>query len=436
MIASPRASARNRLNRYSGDVTTVAISGDSTKSGTVQGEQTGLRRLSPEFRLLLACLCWPLGDAEKQRIAGGCHAVAQWPHLLDLAARHRVTGLVWRALQVSRCGVPPEIALRFQQTSASAARQALFLSAESLRVAKLLGDAGTEATFLKGAAVAILAYGDVTVRHAKDIDLLLPEAAVPQALSILRGAGYAPLFDLDAVSPSRQALWFRYAKSMDLRHTASGVLLELHWRMTDLPVPGQPHQPQHPVDIAPGRSLQALPRDELLTYLCLHGAAHGWMRLKWLADVHALLRQDGDVDAAYRRMLQLGGGRSAGQALLLCHDLLDLPISPAHLRTLERDAVLRVLRRSPVHLYLRGGEVAEVDDLPFGTTSVYLSRMLLGNGLRAFLAELRTWAFRPDELLKTRLPRGLFFLFPFVRVGAWTKARLRHGGRSAPQDNG
>ena len=66
---------------------------------------------------------------------------------------------------------------------------------------------------------------------------------------------------------------------------------------------------------------------------------------------------------------------------------------------------------------------------------MYLSRMLLGSGLRTILMELRTWAFRPDELLKTRLPRGLFFLFPLVRVGAWAKARLRHGGRSAPQSN-
>ena len=160
------------------------------------------------------------------------------------------------------------------------------------------------------------------------------------------------------------------------------------------------------------------------------------MRLKWLADVYALLQRGGDPEAAYQKLLQLGAGRSAGQALLLCHDLLDLPLPPLFMRQLENDGLLRLLRRSPVRLYRRGYEVAEVDDLSFGSTSVYLSRMLLGSGLRGFFAELRTWAFRPDELLKTRLPRPLFFLFPFVRVGTWAKTRLQHGGRSAPQSGG
>ncbi len=385
---------------------------------------------------MLACLRWPLNDAALQRIVEDARAVTDWLHLLEITARHRVPGLVWSALHQAGCAIPPGIAPRFQQASATAARQAMFLAVESLRLSKLLETAGTTAIFLKGSAVAVLAYGDVTVRHAKDIDLLVPESGVPHALVVLRDAGYRPLFDLDAVSPSRRTLWFRYAKSMDLQHVKSGVLLELHWRMTDLPHAGEFQPGQQQVEIVANRSLSTLPPDELLAYLCVHGASHGWMRLKWLADVYALLRHGGDLEATYQRMLQLGAGRSAGQAFLLCHDLFDLPLPSPLLHDLRRDGVLRVLRRSPARLYLRGREVSEVDDLSFGTTSVYLSRMLLGSGPRGFLIELRTWAFRPDELLKTRLPRGLFFLFPFVRVGTWAKARLQHGGRSAPQANG
>ena len=298
----------------------------------------------------------------------------------------------------------------------------MFLSVESLRLAQIFDTAGIQVTFLKGAVVAALAYGDMTVRHAKDIDLLVPEAAVPGALATLRSAGYAPLFALDTVSTRERTLWFRHAKSLDLLHRQTGVSLELHWRLTDLPLARGLHIEQQAVTVTPGRTLPALSPDHLLAYLCVHGAAHGWMRLKWLADVHALLRQRSDLQQAYRSLMELGAGRSAGQALLLCSDLFELRRSP----------VLRVLRRTPVWLYRRGREVKEVDDLPFGTTSVYLSRMLLSSGLRALLAELRTWAFRPDELLKTRLPRGLAFLYPVVRVAAWTRARMRHGGRSAP----
>ena len=36
-------------------------------------------------------------------------------------------------------------------------------------------------------------------------------------------------------------------------------------------------------------SIPTLPVSRLLLYLCVHGALDGWLRLKWLADIAALL---------------------------------------------------------------------------------------------------------------------------------------------------
>ena len=36
--------------------------------------------------------------------------------------------------------------------------------------------------------------------------------------------------------------------------------------------------------------IPTLPVSRLLLYLCVHGALDGWLRLKWLADIAALLR--------------------------------------------------------------------------------------------------------------------------------------------------
>lgn len=55
------------------------------------------------------------------------------------------------------------------------------------------------------------------------------------------------------------------------KHRASALFLELHWRLTDK------------------RARPILGDGELFAYLCLHGARHGWARLKWLADVAAWL---------------------------------------------------------------------------------------------------------------------------------------------------
>ena len=55
---------------------------------------------------------------------------------------------------------------------------------------------------------------------------------------------------------------------------------------------------------------------------------------------------------------------------------------------------------------------------------------MLGSSFRSLLAEWRTWAYRPDELLRSRLPQPLFFLFPLLRMRGWLVTRLRHGGKS------
>lgn len=411
---------------------TVSIPGNGSRD--VLTQWPALKRYTPEFRLVLACLRWPLREKELLAIADAAEAVHDWNHMLRVATRHRVAGLVSSGLKRAEYRLPPLPAAEFQRMSSMLALQAMALSIESLRLSQALAARRIDALFLKGTAVAMLAYGDVSVRHAKDIDLLVTRQSAEHAMHALRESGYLPVFDLDAVPADRRDLWFRYAKSMDWIHTATGLQLELHWRLTDLQLlesafDGDTRQR---VIIAGARTLDTLECDRLLAYLCVHGASHGWMRLKWLADVYALLPSD-DADACervYRRLLELGAGRSAGQALLLCHDLLQLPLSAGLMRTLESDPLLRFLRRSALHLLTRGGEVDEVDDLPFGTTSVYMSRLMLVKELPLLISELRTWGYRPDELMKTRLPRPLLFLFPLIRLGAWLSGRLKHGGRS------
>ena len=424
-------SSRSLQNRYSEGVTPVAIS--ESERGLQTAASPALALFTQEFRLMLACLRWPLDTAALDRIVERADAVSDWPHLLALTRRHRVVALVWRALKRADVAVPADVAVAFQQFSANAARQAMLLSVESIRLSQSMRSHGLDALFLKGITVTMLAYGEPTLRHAKDIDLLVPLADVEAAAALLRDAGYVPTFDLETVAPERRALWFRYTKSMDWVNPGLGVLLELHWRLTDAPllheIPGV--AARQSVTIAPGRSIDTLDPDHLLGYLCVHGAAHGWMRLKWLADVYALLPREAPAcELAYRRLLQLGAGRSAGQALLLCHDFFDLPLPPGLLQELESSLLLRLLRRAPARLLLRGGEVKEVDDLPFGTTSVYLSRLMLGSSLHSLLAEWRTWGYRPDELLRSRLPQPLFFLFPLLRLRGWLITRLRHRGRS------
>ena len=50
------------------------------------------------------------------------------------------------------------------------------------------------------------------------------------------------------------------------------------------------------VPLAGTRGLRTLGEEDLFAYLCMHGALHWWHRLKWLADINALLGAQNDVE--------------------------------------------------------------------------------------------------------------------------------------------
>ena len=85
------------------------------------------------------------------------------------------------------------------------------------------------------------------------------------------------------------------------------------------------------VPLTGARGLRTLGEEDLFAYLCMHGALHWWNRLKWLADINALLAaapEDG-VERLFRAAEARGAGRAAAQAMLLCRRLLGRPC-PLH----------------------------------------------------------------------------------------------------------
>jgi hypothetical protein len=206
----------------------------------------------------------------------------------------------------------------------------------------------------------------------------------------------------------------------------AGILVELHSGLVDNPMmlPGiGADSPVQLVEVAPGKRLPTLRKDELFSYLCVHGATHAWSRLKWLADVAALLSRDegAEIERLYRRSLELGAGRSSAQGLLLCAQLLGTPLPPQLLKELSSDAATRWLVR--VALRSMAGET-ELDATVLGTIPIHLSHFLLARGPRYKLAELkRKSGGRPAAA--GSMPRFLRWFGPLVAVPLWLRTRAR-----------
>jgi len=152
-------------------------------------------------------------------------------------------------------------------------------------------------------------------------------------------------------------------------------------------------------------------------YLCVHGAYHRWSRLKWLADLNAMLAATAaDVTRLYRHAQNVGAGLCAGQALLLCGRLFDLPV-PAEIAA-ELEADRRVARL--VNIALRAMTEPQVANKPMRAVSAGIyTQFLFGRGWRFFVAQCRTASVGMQDVMALPLPARLHWLYPMLRPPLW-----------------
>ncbi len=396
--------------------------------------------LSPDFRVVVAGTCWPPHSLSANSLRRGVIRAVHWDRVVRVARRHRVAGLLLRNLRSLNTDLPSSVISALSEISVEQTRQALAFTFASCRLAAVLRASGIEPIFLKGATLAVLAYGETGLRHAKDIDFFVPVHQEEATATALRSLGYRRRLPGEEVSPQKLALYRRFAHSTEWWNPAGGAEVELHVKLTDMPSlldSNRALQRLQKVAVTPSCELTTLSTPALFAYLCVHGAGHGWSRLKWLVDVHALLHsagavQDGGIPGLYRSAEAMGSGSCAAQALLLCEELFGL-VLPGTLRPdLRRRLSVRLAVRIALGTMTRGGAEQEIYDLRFGTATVYLARFLLGRGPGFWWREARARAFPPVALLETRLPAGALALFPALRLGQWIAGAFRRGkGRTA-----
>ncbi len=347
-------------------------------------------------------------------------AEADWDLVARIAERHRVEGLVWNALKDSGAAFPAEVGERLRASADRIARENLVLTAESLRLTGLLDRAQVRHLFVKGISLGVLAYGSIAPKMGRDIDILVQPGSLEPAAAVLDGAGYSLLLPKGPKGRERLGRWHRHWKE-SVWISPGGLTVELHSRLNDnpllLPDVGV-NSPTRRVEVSKGRFLPTLCNDELFAYLCVHGASSAWFRLKWVADVGALLGgcPPEEIERLYRRSQEMGAARSAAQALLLCERLLATPVPPALADELRSDAVNRRLVTIALRKLAGRTLTAELHEKRLGTGTLHLMQFALRRDFRFKYAELRRRLVNPADAVAVPLPRPLWFLYPFIAM--------------------
>lgn len=397
------------------------------------------RPLAPAFLLTAACCRWPPSDDRNAAIAAATVAVSDWTDFLREVRRQRVVGLVHAALSPAaaasiRPAVPSAILADLKLRAQQIVRQNLRFATETVRLQNAFDAAGIANLVLKGAALAQLAYGSTTIKQARDIDLLVSPDRAEIALELLECAGYILAAPATRLSTRQSSDLIRYGREIELYHPDRKTRVELQWRASSNPhlLWGvDAHTRAQSVALPGGACVRTLATDDLFAYLSVHGARHAWSRLKWLADLQALVAAQGaEVTRLYHYAQSIGAAHCAGQALLLCRQLLALPL-PADLA----DEISRSRKTRKLVTIARAAMTAakaenDGDGGIAGVARSVHTQFRLGHGAAFYLAQFRTAAIAPTDIVRWPLPRYLHFLYPLLRLPLWLwrRAAIMIGG--------
>jgi hypothetical protein len=384
------------------------------------------------FRLACACCVWPPSTARDEAVRAAAAGV-DWLRFLRVVTRQRVPGLVYAALKAAGVAPPAEVEARLAGLAQLAAIRSLALAAEAVRLQALLHAEGVPALFIKGAALAELAYASQSLKHCRDIDLLVAPADGERAFGVLEREGYRAIVPNGPLTAAQRRLVFRLHKDMELYQPQRQLNVELHWRLIDNPVLLRSVSVASPSQAARvlNDRLATLADPQLFAYLATHGATHCWFRLKWLADLNAWLsgKSDDDIVGFYACAEELGVETCAGQALLLCRLLLGFRV-PAALEPRLGGRRLRGMVAAALDAMIGPDGEVELRQRPFGPFRLLAPQFARGHGARFFLAQCALLVDNLEDKLDHPLPPPLHFLYPALRLPFWV-LRLQRRRRGA-----
>lgn len=212
--------------------------------------------------------------------------------------------------------IPDYVIAALQEFTQQNLRKNLRLTGELIVLLRQLSEKSINAIAFKGPTLAALAYGDLGLREFGDLDLLIAKTDFMKTQDLLITQGYQPEILLNE---SQAAAFVESCNVMAFWHSQKEVSIELHWELSPKYLPFSPDLEklrQRMVASYPGgQKVMTLSPEDLLVYLCAHGAKHVWERLIWIADVAGLIHSHSNLD--WRKILDLAVEQRCERVLLL-----------------------------------------------------------------------------------------------------------------------
>lgn len=300
-----------------------------------------------EDELILACSRCKLSEQDAGRIRDLCLAEINWKYVRDASMRHGVFPLVHNSLlNVCPNELPASLLKEFSDLYRANAVHNIHLTSALLEIISSFENKNIPVVPFKGPVLAQFVYGDPGMRIFGDLDILISKADTGRASSELIHLGYKPVLNL---SLPQMRLYMAYEDDLIFIHEKTGVCVELHWELTgrclSLPMDMDFVNDNMQSVRVLGKVVSHLSYENLLIYLCVHGARHMWARIEWLYSIAELLSDSHVInwDIIWQKADQLRCRRFVLHALVLAEDIFCSKIPHDVEEVIKKDNALPAL---------------------------------------------------------------------------------------------
>jgi hypothetical protein len=346
----------------------------------------------PENELILCCARREV-DAELRRLL---KKAINWDYVFATAQAHGLLPLLHKHLtSVAGDLVPGHFLSRLKRESVANSQNVLHLIGKQLRVYKLFKENDFPVALFKGPLLAQMAYGEISLRQAGDIDLLIERRHFDRARSLLESLGYEMF---PRLTPAQLGSHLNNHCEIQFMRDEWFTVVDLHWELAPrsfvFKVKAEEVMSRlQPVSLA-GTTVETFSDEDLVLYQAMHGAKHLWRRLEWITSLAESIRSSPlNWDTVVERAASARAARMLGLGLRLVGNFSDVRI-PAHvLGAVDGDRAMQQMARSiRTQLFTTYGAAESTETNLYNLRVMDRKRDALLSALRAiFVPTLPDW---------------------------------------------
>jgi len=245
-----------------------------------------------ENRLLMTVAQRELSDDQRTELRRLVKQEIDFDYVFTTAQTHGLLPLLQKHLATAAGDLlPGHFLSRLKLQSVANSQNVLHLLNRQLKLCKLLEENGVPIAILKGSLLSQMAYDDIALRAAGDIDALIRPQDFARARQLLESLGYEMSPKL---TPPQLDSHLKHHCELQFMRDDWFTIVDLHWALAPKSFvfkleTGEVMSRLQSVEIA-GAQIKTLATEDLILYLSMHGAKHLWRGLEWISSLGELIR--------------------------------------------------------------------------------------------------------------------------------------------------